>query len=191
MALTAHAERQYHDECTAAGIDAVIIKPISIKIIDEIFSKFPLKNAQQSQLINTTKKPAFSNAELDLPERDTELFEIEHEIIFDIDNAKKILGENHAKLIMELVKDTIKKTIPQELPRLKAAHDAGQWQTVADISHKLKGGFLSIGLKRAATACKYLERYHKTGKTELLEKLYQQVLKTLEITSNRLMPYIS
>lgn len=191
IALTAHAEKQYHNKCTEAGIDAVMIKPISVKIIDEILSKFLLQNAQNSQLINTTKNPEFGNTELDLPENDTELFEIEHEIIFDIASAKKILGENRAELLMELVKDTIKKNIPQELVSLKAAHDAGQWQTVADISHKLKGGFLSIGFKRAATACKYLERYHKTGRTELLEKLYQQVLKTLELTSNRLMPFIS
>ncbi len=73
-----------------------------------------------------------------------------------------------------------------ELPRLKAAHEIGNWKTVADIAHKLKGGFLSISLNRAATACKYLERYHKAGKTELLEKLYQQVIKILEITSNSL-----
>jgi hypothetical protein len=76
------------------------------------------------------------------------------------------------------------------MPLLKAAHVAGQWQVVADISHKLKGGFLSIGLNRAATASKYLERYHKTGKTELLEKLYQQLLQTLHITSVKLLPYI-
>ena len=28
-----------------------------------------------------------------------------------------------------------------ELPRLKAAHEIGNWKTVADIAHKLKGGF--------------------------------------------------
>ena len=97
----------------------------------------------------------------------------------------KTLGDNTA-LLMKMLKDTINITIPDELPRLKAAHEIGNWKTVADIAHKLKGGFLSISLNRAATACKYLERYHKAGKTELLEMLYQQVIKILEITSNSL-----
>ncbi len=111
-------------------------------------------------------------------------------MIFNIEVAKKIIGANNASLLMSLVKDTINEGIPMELPRMIAAHDTNDWQTVANISHKLKGGFLSIGLSRAATACKYLERYHKTGKTELLEKLYQQVLETLEMTSKMLMPFI-
>lgn len=107
-------------------------------------------------------------------------------MIFDIESAKQILGDKNTSLLMEMLKDTINNVIPKELPRLQKAHDDENWQAIADISHKLKGGFLSISLSRAATACKYLERYHKTRKTELLEKLYQQVLKTLDETSKRL-----
>lgn len=190
VAITGHAKGKIRDECIAAGINEVIIKPIRPEILDEVAAKFSLfKNSESqsdSSKASTPDNPTSVNAELDLPENEDELFEIDNEMIFDIKSATKILGEDNADLLMQMLKETINTGIPEELPRLQKAHDEGNWQAVADISHKLKGGFLSISLNRAATACKYLERYHKAGKTELLEKLYQQVLKILEETSNRL-----
>lgn len=91
---------------------------------------------------------------------------------------------------MDLIKTTITSLIPEELLLMKQAHDTGNWKTVSRIAHKLKGGFLSIGLTRAATACQYLERYYKAGHTVLLEKLYAQVLETLDTTSVSLKSFI-
>lgn len=196
MAITGHAEGNIHDECIAAGINEVFIKPIRPEMLSEICAKFALFS-------NTTKQPSPGNCSdqkppttsantskmralrFDLPNTEDELFAIDNQMIFDIETARKILGDNTV-LLMKMLKETINISIPAELPRLKTAYEAGNWQVVADISHKLKGGFLSIGLNQAATACKYLERYYKTGETKLLEKLYQQVLKTLDDTSTRL-----
>ena len=169
-------------------MNEVIIKPIRSEIVRQIFTKFSIfsNNDAQPQIIRNSNKHTSVNAVQDLPENEDEMFEIDNEIIFDINSAKKILGEDSSHLIMELLKETINTIIPQELPCLETAHAEENWQAVADICHKLKGGFLSIGLTRAATSCKYLERYHKAGKNVLLENLYQQVLETLEATSNRL-----
>jgi two-component system aerobic respiration control sensor histidine kinase ArcB len=76
--------------------------------------------------------------------------------------------------------------IGEELPLLNAAHEKSDWQQVAKISHKLKGGFLNIGLTRAAIACQYLERYHKAGHRNLLEQLYLMVLKVLDETAKNI-----
>lgn len=200
VAITGHAEGKMHDECIAAGINEVFIKPIRPEMLSEIGAKFDLFG-------NTTKQPSPSNVSdhpppatsteksnmgglgLDLPNTEDELFAIDNQIIFDIETAQKILGDNTV-LLMKMLRETINIIIPAELPRLKTAYEASNWQVVADISHKLKGGFLSIGLNQAATACKYLERYYKTGETKLLEKLYQQVLKTLDATSTRLQLFV-
>ena len=193
IALTGHAERKLHDECINAGINEILIKPIRAEVITKVFTKFSIltnKNIQSPEIEKSNISNALENKQ-DLPESEDALFEINDIIIFDIMGAKKIVGENNSELIMQLLKETICTTIPQELPRLKAAHDKENWQDIADISHKLKGGFLSIGLTRAATACKYLERYHKSGETMLLEKLYQQLLNTLEATTNRLKGFVS
>ena len=69
---------------------------------------------------------------------------------------------------------------------MRQAHEEGDWKKVADIAHKLKGGLVYVGLTRLATACRYLERYYKAGHTDLLEQLYQQVLKTVEVTVSSL-----
>ena len=185
VAITGHAEGKMRDECIVAGINEVIIKPIRPEILDKIIAKFSLFNNNETLKFSSDESTNV-NVESDLPKNEAELFSVDNEMIFDIKSAKKILGDTNTDLLMEMLKDTINNVIPNELPRLQKAHAEKNWQIVADISHKLKGGFLSISLERAATACKYLERYYKTGKTELLEKLYQQVLKTLEETTNRL-----
>ena len=195
VAITGHAEGKIHNECSAAGINEVFIKPIRPEILSEICAKFSLFGNNNNQEFSTGQsnitlssyinKPNTGAIGLDLPNTEAELFEIDNQLIFDIASERKILGDN-TSLLMQMLKDTINITIPEELSHLQVSHETNNWQTIANIAHKLKGGFLSISLSRAATACKYLERYHKTGKTELLEKLYQQVIKTLEITSNSL-----
>ena len=185
VAITGHAEGKMRDECIAAGINEVIIKPIRPEILDKIITQFALFNNSE-KFTSSPDESKNVNVESDLPKDEAELFFVDNEMIFDIKSAKKILGDANTDLLMQMLKETINKGIPEELARLQKAHAEENWQAVADISHKLKGGFLSISLSRAATACKYLERYHKTGKTELLEKLYQQVLKALEDTSSRL-----
>lgn len=185
IAITGHAEGKFYDECIGAGINEVIIKPIRPEVLHNIVVKFSLinKNVQHGDYTHYS-------LDADLPDNTEELFNIDDEMIFDIESAKGILGPQNTGLIMQMLTETINDVIPEELPRLKKAHEIGNWQDVADISHKLKGGLLSISLTRAATACKYLERYYKTGETELLEKLYQQVIATLNMTCSRLKSFI-
>lgn len=191
IALTGHAEGKIRAECIAAGINEVIIKPIRSEVIKMICDKFSLFGAYNQQISsnNAADLLSFDVVGMDLPNTEDELFAIDSHMIFDIKNATKILGDNK-ELLMRMLQDTINKVIPEELSHLVIAHDQGNWQRVADIAHKLKGGFLSISLNRSAIACKYLERYYKTGATELLEKLYQQVLKALEITVSKLKGFI-
>ncbi|PJD93039.1 MAG: hypothetical protein CK423_08120, partial [Legionella sp.] len=188
VAVTAHAEGKMHDECIAAGMNDVTIKPLSIEKLTQIYNKFSLFDAQASEPDNNPVSLSsllqISPLGADLPNTEDELFALEHILIFDRDAAKKVLGENRA-LLTKMLTLTIN-TILEELPHLKTAFEADDWGKVAKVSHKLKGGFLSIGLTRAATACQYLERYHKAGHTKLLAQLYQQAIKVLEDTSEKL-----
>ncbi|MCR9191827.1 MAG: ATP-binding protein [Gammaproteobacteria bacterium] len=200
VAVTGHAEGKIHEECIATGMNDVIIKPINIQTLAKVCDKFSLfsENDDTLQPLNETTEDIPSKSvnpqnkymlKADLPDTEAELFELDSLPIFDVQHAREMLGNDNV-LLMKVLKDTINITIPEELPRMDKAHEEGNWQTVADISHKLKGGFLSISLTRAAIACQYLERSQKIGNTTLLEKLYQQVTKTIEETSDKLKIFV-
>lgn len=198
VAVTGHGQA-IEKECLEAGINYVIIKPMRPETLTELCNKFALFGETQStpsplakpylNSVNTT--PNTQNAGAlgpDLPNTEAELFEIDNLSIFDIENAGRLLGDN-TTLLMKVLRDNINIVIPEELPRLKKAHGDNDWKTVADIAHKMKGGFLSVSLTRLATACQYLERYQQAGHSASLEKLYQQFLKVLEITTKKLKPW--
>ncbi|PJD90593.1 MAG: hypothetical protein CK424_07895 [Legionella sp.] len=189
IAVTAHAEGKMHDECIAAGMNDVTIKPLNIEKLTNIYKQFSVFPDTISSSTNDASLGPLSvqNASIlgvDLPNTEDELFVLDHVLIFDAEAAKKVLGED-STLLTTMLKLTVD-TIPNELAHLKNAHEANDWEKVAKVSHKLKGGFLSIGLSRAATACQYLERYYKAGHAKLLENLYEQVIKILAETTEKL-----
>lgn len=192
IAVTGHAEGKMRDECLNAGINDVYIKPMKIETLSEICTKFLLFDThdQSAVLLNETNIPLSSDnvkisaLGVDLPNTEAELFLTDKLLIFDPESAKKVIGDN-SKLLMDMLTLTLN-IIAEELPLLKKAHEENDWMQVAKISHKLKGGFLNVGLTRAAITCQYLERYHKAGHKKLLEQLYLMVLKALDDTSKNL-----
>lgn len=188
VALTGHAEGKIHEECIAAGINEVIIKPIRPEILTAICNKFALFGDKSDKPLPIQTSPLLTKIAgksalgADLPDTEDKLFSLKQFKIFDIKKAQKILGDNSTNLI-NMLKMNLETIIPQELPRLPQAHQENDWKTVAHIVHKLKSGLVYVGLTRLAMACQYLERYYKAGNTKLLEKLYEQVLKTIEATN--------
>lgn len=190
VAITGHAEGKMREECLSAGMNEVYIKPIRPEILPEIFAKFSLSNTKNTSSLEpqpnsaSIKPSAHGALGIDLPNTEEELFAIDNLLIFDPESAKKIIGDNK-KLLADMLKLTLD-VIEEELPLLKRAYEEKNWEQVAKISHKLKGGFLNIGLTRAAIACQYLERYHKAGHRNLLERLYFMALKVLDETAKNI-----
>lgn len=193
VAVTGHGQTVYKD-CLEAGINNVIIKPMRFEAFTELCVEFALFGGKQKippQVDKLDLQPVTQKQGVlgpDLPNTEPALFEIDNFPIFDMENAQKLLGDN-TTILMKVLRDSIKIVIPEELPRLKKAHAAGDWVKVADIVHKLKGGFLSISLTRLGVACQYLERYHQAGHTASLEKLYKQFIKVLDMTCKQLKPW--
>ncbi|WP_131753268.1 Hpt domain-containing protein [Legionella jordanis] len=72
--------------------------------------------------------------------------------------------------------DQVGTTTPNDLARMKEAHDLNDWESTQNIAHKIKGGAVYLGTVRLKMACQHLEHYWKSGHSELLEPLYQQVI---------------
>ncbi|PJD92777.1 MAG: hybrid sensor histidine kinase/response regulator [Legionella sp.] len=181
IGVTAHAEGKMHDECIASGMNHVIIKPLNIEKLTEIYHTFSVFNDTTNTSSSSSTAISKKALGIDLPNTEEELFAIDNLLIFDIENAKKVLGNDNS-LLMDMLKLTMT-ILSEELSHLKPAHEASDWEKIAKVAHKLKGGFVSIGLTRAATACQYLERYHKAGHIQLLEKLYDQMIRVLDKTA--------
>ena len=59
---------------------------------------------------------------------------------------------------------------------MEEAHQSRDWDKTQQLAHKIKGGAIYVGTVKTKIACQYLERYWKTGHSELLEELYQQAV---------------
>ena len=194
IAVTGHGQ-SIEKECLEAGINHVILKPLKPEVLHEICDEFALFSDAENNP-PSLDKAALKSANPqnhdalgpDLPNTEAALFDIDALPLFDMEEAQKLLA-NNTTLLMKVLRDSINSVIPTELPRLIKAHQDGDWKTVANIAHKLKGGCLSISLTRLGIACQYLERYHQAGLSASLEKLYQQLIKVLDLTIQQIKPW--
>ncbi|WP_019217803.1 Hpt domain-containing protein [Legionella tunisiensis] len=121
--------------------------------------------------------------ELDLPDAEDQLFELEQYPLLDI--AKGIEGAGSETTLYELL-ELIINDIPETKKDIQKAYASGDWRSIEALAHKAKDGAIYVGTMRMKYACQYLERYYKTGHSDLLEKLYQQLLRVLDDTQKHL-----
>ncbi|HAT7956475.1 TPA: PAS domain-containing protein [Legionella pneumophila] len=170
IALTAHVGDENKQRCIVSGMDAVLTKPLSFQSVNEILGSFIFKK----------RKEYVSNQWLsDLPATENELFQLTPYPLLDVKESIKTLGTK--ALLCEMLELMIQQSLPDDLKLLKEAHDIhNDWEKTQQLAHKIKGGVVYIGATRLKMACQYLERYWKTGQRDLVEELYQQLLKVAD-----------
>ncbi|KTC87246.1 response regulator [Legionella drozanskii] len=173
VALTAHAAEENKQSCIEAGMDAVLSKPITKTHASNILNHF-IRNPEG------VKREKIEQAKLDLPDTEAELFALKQFPLLEVEQTLKNLGNK--SVFIELLQDLINVSIPQDLPRMKDAFAAKDYEQVEKLAHKMKGGAVYVGTIRMKYACQYLERYWKSGQRELFEKLYEQAVSVLEET---------
>jgi two-component system aerobic respiration control sensor histidine kinase ArcB len=160
LALTAHVESDEKQACIEAGMDAVLSKPLAKETAIDILNAFIPKRAAKKVEVNKQDLLQLSGP------------------VLDFESGAKIYSGN-----TELVKEMLQMLVdsfPDELTRLKKAHQKNDWQTIQVVAHKLRGGACYCGTSRLQAACIHLERYLKTGSTKLREELYQQLLNEIQ-----------
>ncbi len=170
IALTAHAADDSKQRCIEAGMNAVLTKPLTLNKCRDILEAFiPSKQQQKDESRNTY----FS----DLPGEEESLFKLSNFPILDIKEGIKTTGNEET--LAQMLEIMLKQPLLEDVSKIKKAHDKGEWEAAQALAHKIKGGAVYIGAVRLRMACQYFERYWKTGQRDLLEELYQQVLKTI------------
>jgi FOG: HPt domain len=71
-------------------------------------------------------------------------------------------------------------SLPEEIAALQAAYQLKDWEQLKAIAHKLKGGASYCGTLRLKSACTELETYVKSGLTDRITELYQQLLAEID-----------
>ncbi|ETO92558.1 PAS domain-containing sensor histidine kinase [Legionella oakridgensis] len=169
IALTAHVGEENKQRCIESGMNAVIAKPMTQKSCSEILNSFISSRAEKDEI----KRYAS-----DLPGNDENLFELSEFPILDVEEGIKSTGDE--SMLCNMLRLMIEQSLPEDMARMKEVYACNDWDKVQQYAHKIKGGTVYVGAVRMKIACQYLERYWKTGRRDLLEKLYQQAIKVID-----------
>jgi len=169
VALTGHAVHTAEAECYQAGMDKVLTKPTSIDTIKKLIQELVAKPEPTSPEIT--------------PPMEEYLFLLEHFPLFDMAMVKEIFGANCYVTIPGILEE-LSNLIPKDKAELKLAFENQDWERIAELAHRTKGGAATCGTVRLHYACQYLERYKKAGYAQSLKKLYHQLIIVMDETKD-------
>lgn len=176
IALTAHAGDESKKRCIEAGMNAVLTKPLTLKNCEDMLDAF-IPGRQQ-------KDEPVANGQNDLSKHSTHedhWFELSGFSLLDIDEGIRTIGDQES--LTEMLKFMLSESLPDDTNKLISAHKDGNWEKTQQFVHKIKGGAVYVGTIKLKMACQYFDQYWKSGERDLLELLYQQVLRTIESSS--------
>lgn len=164
IGLTGHARDAARPECISSGMNDIFSKPINSEILEQITSQY-LK--QKPQQVNVPLGQ-------DLPDTVEKLLLLDGFPLLSIEEGLKYTG--NLSFLVELLNCYLSGEMQQDILLIEKAYQDNNWPEIERLAHKIKGGAMTIGIIRMRYACQYLERYHKAGHNELLDKLYHQLL---------------
>jgi two-component system aerobic respiration control sensor histidine kinase ArcB len=173
IALTAHAGDENKKRCIDAGMNAVLIKPLTAKSCADIVDAF-IPGRQRGE---PTSAPKLG---IDLPESEAELFQLDAYPLLDVEAGIKTT--NSKEMLIAMLKLLAEGELQSDVLLLKEAFAENNEEKIQDLAHKIKGGAVYVGTIRMKMACQYLERYWKAGHRELFGKLYEQTISVIEGT---------
>ncbi|CEK11164.1 response regulator [Legionella hackeliae] len=170
IALTAHVGEENKKRCIDAGMNAVINKPLTAKNCADIVATF-IPGRKQEEMTQEIARTS------NLSEENANLFNLTEFPILDPEEGINTTGSE--AMLAEMLTIMVNESLPNDLELMKKAHDENDWGKTQQIAHKIKGGAVYVGTVKINIACQHLEQYWKTGQRELLEKLYQQLLRVI------------
>ena len=175
VGLTGHALGDITQTCLNAGMNEVYRKPMPPESLKKLIEALLMRKRE------SFIEPPNSGGALgtDLPDTETELFEMNKYPLVDMQVAIQILGSD--EMARDIFNDLKEQGISADLAIIQKAHDRCDWKTVENYTHKIKGG-ACYGTVRLYYALLYMERYLKSGQTHCSDALYAQMLRVIDET---------
>lgn len=185
ISLTAHGEGKFQEECLAAGINEVWIKPLTKEKIEKLGKYFQEKKMnviEFNPLLKQSKLLKHDNV-------DENNLSMEKANLLDIINSYPIYNKNislknlsgNIDLFNEII-EMFKESIPGHIQDLEKAYQLKSWETIENIVHKIKGGASYAGAIRLNYVCKNFLRSYLTAESQQLETLYTYLIFSLKET---------
>ena len=180
--MTAHALEIAEKESLQAGMNTVLTKPIRLNEITNVLNEF-LPNSQ-STLIQSSDNPNTAKTTLE----EAALFELEKYPLLDVENGISLLGS--ASALKELLLIMINDSIPEDHKYLLQAYSKKDWEQVAKLAHKMKGGAMYCGTIRLQIACLNLEKHRSKGYAHIHDALFKQLNTVIDLTKEAIRNWI-
>lgn len=185
ITLTAHGEGKFKEECLAAGINEVWLKPLTkekIKKLDKYFQDKKINVIEFNPMLKQSKpiKHEYVEENNSTIEKANLLDIINSYPIFNKSISLKNLSGN-VDLFNEII-EMFKQSIPGHLQELEKNYLVKDWETIENIVHKLKGGASYAGAVRLNYVCKNFLRCYLTGKNQQFDMLYSCLIYSLNET---------
>ncbi|WP_342219739.1 ATP-binding protein [Rickettsiella endosymbiont of Miltochrista miniata] len=185
ITLTAHGEGKFKEECLAAGINEIWLKPLTkekIKKLDKYFQDKKINVIEFNPALKQSKPTKHEYVE-------ENNLTIEKANLLDIINSYPIYDKTislqnlsgNIDLFNEII-EMFKQSIPGHLQELEKTYQVKDWETIENIVHKIKGGACYAGAVRLNYVCKNFLRCYLTGQTQQLDTLYSYLIYSLKET---------
>jgi len=153
------------------------------------------KSLAQITLIKTTVSD--HNVRMSNKNPQTTSLSLSEKALFDLAafpafNIAAGLKNMHADtaLFTDIVKTMLEKDLPLEKRAYEQAYAEKDWETIEKLVHKMKGGSIYTGLVKLQYACDHFEVYYQSGQKPLREKLYQQIMHTIDLSQEALQTWL-
>ena len=162
VAVTASALMGERDKCLEAGMDEILTKPFKKSDLQALLSRFLAPSSlERSPTLpgppDPESPPAPTEETADFPDKS----------VFDLDEVVETFLGNR-ETVLSLVSRFIPKAEAQWI-RLSEAAKAGDWQTVQETAHSIKGAAWNLSAKRLGNAAKTIEDASREGQGDLVE----------------------
>lgn len=117
-------------------------------------------------------------------------FDLSSYPVLDVKLGLKNMSGNKS-LFIDICKVMKEEEIPTEKAAFVAAYTQKNWREIEQLAHKMRGGALYAGMTKMENICRLMEQSHQAGQTDVLEQLYQNIMRVFDETEAALVEWLT